>query len=99
MGLQGAQAGATDLGALLPQDAIGHSSFLCPEKKLELGNTEEAFEDVDHILEGERPGIDRMCTAPTRSLPRLGRGMSTTVLPCVCTHVCGMTSRENRTKI
>ncbi|XP_063114788.1 aldehyde oxidase 2 isoform X1 [Cavia porcellus] len=35
------------------QDAIGHSSFLCPEKKLELGNTEEAFEDVDHILEGE----------------------------------------------
>ncbi|XP_057614609.1 aldehyde oxidase 2 isoform X1 [Chionomys nivalis] len=35
------------------QDAIKHNSFLCPEKKLEQGNIEEAFENVDQIIEGE----------------------------------------------
>uniref|UniRef100_A0A452R618 Aldehyde oxidase n=1 Tax=Ursus americanus TaxID=9643 RepID=A0A452R618_URSAM len=34
-------------------DAIKHNSFLCPEKKLEQGNVEEAFEKVDQIVEGE----------------------------------------------
>ncbi|XP_043433369.1 aldehyde oxidase 2 [Prionailurus bengalensis] len=34
-------------------DAIKHNSFLCPEKKLEQGNIEEAFEKVDQIVEGE----------------------------------------------
>uniref|UniRef100_A0A2K6KDM9 Aldehyde oxidase n=1 Tax=Rhinopithecus bieti TaxID=61621 RepID=A0A2K6KDM9_RHIBE len=33
------------------KDAIKHNSFLCPEKKLEQGNVEEAFEKVDQILE------------------------------------------------
>uniref|UniRef100_A0A2K6F1U7 aldehyde oxidase n=1 Tax=Propithecus coquereli TaxID=379532 RepID=A0A2K6F1U7_PROCO len=35
------------------QDAVKHNSFLCPEKKLEQGNIEEAFEKVDQIVEGE----------------------------------------------
>ncbi|XP_068824571.1 aldehyde oxidase 2 [Capricornis sumatraensis] len=35
------------------EDAIKHNSFLCPEKKLEQGNIEEAFEKVDQIVEGE----------------------------------------------
>ncbi|XP_019491153.1 PREDICTED: aldehyde oxidase 2-like [Hipposideros armiger] len=35
------------------QDAIKHNSFLCPEKKLEQGNIEEAFEKVDQVVEGE----------------------------------------------
>uniref|UniRef100_A0A8D0W2S8 aldehyde oxidase n=1 Tax=Sus scrofa TaxID=9823 RepID=A0A8D0W2S8_PIG len=35
------------------EDAIKHNSFLCPEKKLEQGNMEEAFENVDQIVEGE----------------------------------------------
>uniref|UniRef100_A0A8C3W8T2 aldehyde oxidase n=1 Tax=Catagonus wagneri TaxID=51154 RepID=A0A8C3W8T2_9CETA len=35
------------------EDAIKHNSFLCPEKKLEQGNIEEAFENVDQIVEGE----------------------------------------------
>ncbi|XP_054113736.1 aldehyde oxidase 2 isoform X3 [Callithrix jacchus] len=35
------------------KDAIKHNSFLCPEKKLEQGNVEEAFEKVDQIVEGE----------------------------------------------
>ncbi|XP_017400701.1 aldehyde oxidase 2 isoform X4 [Cebus imitator] len=35
------------------KDAINHNSFLCPEKKLEQGNVEEAFEKVDQIVEGE----------------------------------------------
>uniref|UniRef100_A0A0D9REZ2 aldehyde oxidase n=1 Tax=Chlorocebus sabaeus TaxID=60711 RepID=A0A0D9REZ2_CHLSB len=35
------------------KDAIKHNSFLCPEKKLEQGNVEEAFEKVDQIIEGE----------------------------------------------
>ncbi|XP_021105460.1 aldehyde oxidase 2-like isoform X2 [Heterocephalus glaber] len=35
------------------QDAIKHSSFLCPEKKLEQGSIEEAFAKVDQVLEGE----------------------------------------------
>ncbi|XP_023366041.1 aldehyde oxidase 2 isoform X1 [Otolemur garnettii] len=35
------------------QDAIKHNSFLCPEKKLEKGNVEEAFEKVDQTVEGE----------------------------------------------
>ncbi|XP_051010483.1 aldehyde oxidase 2 [Acomys russatus] len=35
------------------EDAIKHNSFLCPEKKLEQGNVEEAFENVDQIVEGE----------------------------------------------
>ncbi|XP_037705295.1 aldehyde oxidase 2 isoform X3 [Choloepus didactylus] len=35
------------------EDAIKHNSFLCPEKKLEQGNIEEAFERVDQIVEGE----------------------------------------------
>ncbi|XP_040331733.1 aldehyde oxidase 2 [Herpailurus yagouaroundi] len=35
------------------KDAIKHNSFLCPEKKLEQGNIEEAFEKVDQIVEGE----------------------------------------------
>ncbi|XP_048200158.1 aldehyde oxidase 2 [Perognathus longimembris pacificus] len=35
------------------EDAIKHGSFLCPEKKLEQGNIEEAFEMVDQIVEGE----------------------------------------------
>uniref|UniRef100_A0A2K5CTC0 aldehyde oxidase n=1 Tax=Aotus nancymaae TaxID=37293 RepID=A0A2K5CTC0_AOTNA len=33
------------------KDAIKHNSFLCPEKKLEQGNVEEAFEKVDQIVE------------------------------------------------
>lgn len=32
-------------------DAIKHNSFLCPEKKLEQGNIEEAFENVDQVAE------------------------------------------------
>uniref|UniRef100_A0A2K5QZC5 aldehyde oxidase n=1 Tax=Cebus imitator TaxID=2715852 RepID=A0A2K5QZC5_CEBIM len=32
------------------KDAINHNSFLCPEKKLEQGNVEEAFEKVDQIV-------------------------------------------------
>ncbi|XP_035879007.1 aldehyde oxidase 2 [Phyllostomus discolor] len=35
------------------EDAIKHNSFLCPEKKLEQGNIEEAFGKVDQIIEGE----------------------------------------------
>ncbi|XP_054978420.1 aldehyde oxidase 2 [Sorex araneus] len=35
------------------EDAIKHNSFLCPEKKLEQGNIEEAFKNVDQIVEGE----------------------------------------------
>ncbi|XP_008831690.1 aldehyde oxidase 2 [Nannospalax galili] len=35
------------------EDAVKHNSFLCPEKKLEQGNIEEAFENVDQIVEGE----------------------------------------------
>ncbi|XP_031224701.1 aldehyde oxidase 2 [Mastomys coucha] len=35
------------------EDAIKHNSFLCPEKKLEQGNMEEAFENVDQIVEGK----------------------------------------------
>ncbi|XP_024419655.2 aldehyde oxidase 2 isoform X2 [Desmodus rotundus] len=35
------------------EDAIKHNSFLCPEKKLEQGNIEEAFGKVDQIVEGE----------------------------------------------
>ncbi|KAB0379218.1 hypothetical protein FD755_007002 [Muntiacus reevesi] len=35
------------------EDAIKHNSFLCPERKLEQGNIEEAFEKVDQIVEGE----------------------------------------------
>ncbi|MEJ1271923.1 xanthine dehydrogenase [Cricetulus griseus] len=35
------------------KDAIKHNSFLCPEKKLEQGNIEEAFENVDQVVEGE----------------------------------------------
>ncbi|KAK1336529.1 hypothetical protein QTO34_002560 [Cnephaeus nilssonii] len=35
------------------EDAIKHNSFLCPEKKLEQGNIEEAFEKVDQVIEGE----------------------------------------------
>ncbi|XP_068924923.1 aldehyde oxidase 2-like [Petaurus breviceps papuanus] len=35
------------------EDAIRHNSYLCSEKKLEQGNVEEAFEDVDQIIEGE----------------------------------------------
>ncbi|XP_066089056.1 aldehyde oxidase 2 isoform X1 [Saccopteryx bilineata] len=35
------------------EDALKHNSFLCPEKKLEQGNVEEAFEKVDQIVEGE----------------------------------------------
>nr|XP_021510779.1 aldehyde oxidase 2 [Meriones unguiculatus] len=35
------------------EDAIKHNSFLCPEKTLEQGNVEEAFENVDQIVEGE----------------------------------------------
>uniref|UniRef100_A0A8C0W0X1 aldehyde oxidase n=1 Tax=Castor canadensis TaxID=51338 RepID=A0A8C0W0X1_CASCN len=33
--------------------AVDENSFLCPEKKLEQGNIEEAFEKVDQIVEGE----------------------------------------------
>ncbi|ELK35886.1 Aldehyde oxidase [Myotis davidii] len=36
------------------EDAIKHNSFLCPEKKLEQGNIEEAFEKVDQIVEGSQ---------------------------------------------
>ncbi|ELW62680.1 Aldehyde oxidase [Tupaia chinensis] len=35
------------------EDAIKHNSFLCPEKRLEQGNIEEAFEKADQIVEGE----------------------------------------------
>ncbi|XP_069851873.1 aldehyde oxidase 3-like isoform X1 [Dipodomys merriami] len=35
------------------QDAIQHKSFIGPEKKLEQGNVEEAFQCVDQIIEGE----------------------------------------------
>ncbi|XP_006889202.1 PREDICTED: aldehyde oxidase-like [Elephantulus edwardii] len=35
------------------EDAVKHNSFLCPEKKLEQGNIEEAFGKVDQIVEGE----------------------------------------------
>jgi hypothetical protein len=40
----------------ITQDAIKHNSFLCPEKKLEQGNIEEAFEKVDQIVEGKSLG-------------------------------------------
>uniref|UniRef100_G3WE87 aldehyde oxidase n=1 Tax=Sarcophilus harrisii TaxID=9305 RepID=G3WE87_SARHA len=35
------------------EDAIRHNSYLSSEKKLEQGNVEEAFENVDQIIEGE----------------------------------------------
>ncbi|MBN3295195.1 AOXA oxidase, partial [Amia calva] len=35
------------------EEAIQHQSFFKPERKLERGNVEEAFEKVDCILEGE----------------------------------------------
>ncbi|XP_027445411.1 aldehyde oxidase isoform X1 [Zalophus californianus] len=35
------------------EEAIQHSSFFEPERKLEYGNVDEAFKVVDHILEGE----------------------------------------------
>ncbi|KAM5280162.1 aldehyde oxidase 2-like [Ctenodactylus gundi] len=35
------------------EEAIKPNSFLCPEKKLEQGNIEEAFETVDQVVEGE----------------------------------------------
>ncbi|KAM4836126.1 LOW QUALITY PROTEIN: aldehyde oxidase 3-like [Thomomys bottae] len=35
------------------QDAIQHKSFIGPEKKLEQGNVEEAFQYVHQIIEGE----------------------------------------------
>ncbi|XP_008067993.1 aldehyde oxidase [Carlito syrichta] len=35
------------------QEAIQHNSFFKPERSLECGNVDEAFEGVDHILEGE----------------------------------------------
>ncbi|XP_045150821.1 aldehyde oxidase 3-like isoform X2 [Echinops telfairi] len=35
------------------QDAIKHRSFIGPEKKLEQGNIEAAFQSVDQIIEGE----------------------------------------------
>ncbi|XP_013367307.1 PREDICTED: aldehyde oxidase 2 isoform X1 [Chinchilla lanigera] len=35
------------------QDAMRQNSFLCPEKKLEQGNVEEAFEKADRVIEGE----------------------------------------------
>lgn len=38
----------------ITQDAIKYNSFLCPEKKLEQGNIEEAFEKVDQIVEGKK---------------------------------------------
>ncbi|XP_053520992.1 aldehyde oxidase 2-like [Artibeus jamaicensis] len=38
---------------LTVEDAIKYNSFLCPEKKLEQGNIEEAFGEVDQIIEGE----------------------------------------------
>lgn len=35
------------------QEAIQHSSFFEPERKLEYGNVDEAFKGVDQILEGK----------------------------------------------
>ncbi|XP_047576640.1 aldehyde oxidase [Lutra lutra] len=35
------------------EEAIQHSSFFEPERKLEYGNVDEAFKGVDQILEGE----------------------------------------------
>ncbi|NP_001295389.1 aldehyde oxidase 3 [Oryctolagus cuniculus] len=35
------------------QDAIKHKSFIGPEKKLEQGDVEKAFQAVDQIIEGE----------------------------------------------
>nr|DAA64418.1 TPA_inf: aldehyde oxidase 1 [Procavia capensis] len=35
------------------EDAVRHNSFYEPEKKLEYGNVDEAFKEVDQILEGE----------------------------------------------
>ncbi|XP_037704740.1 aldehyde oxidase-like [Choloepus didactylus] len=35
------------------EDAIQHNSFFEPVKKLEYGNVDEAFKEVDQILEGE----------------------------------------------
>ncbi|KAM9663655.1 LOW QUALITY PROTEIN: aldehyde oxidase 3-like [Trichechus inunguis] len=35
------------------QDAIKHQSFIAPEKKLQQGNIQEAFQSVDQIIEGE----------------------------------------------
>ncbi|KYO33622.1 hypothetical protein Y1Q_0008776 [Alligator mississippiensis] len=35
------------------EEAVKHRSFFEPERKFEQGNTEEAFETADHILEGE----------------------------------------------
>ncbi|XP_055967737.1 aldehyde oxidase 4-like [Sorex fumeus] len=35
------------------EHAIKHNSFLSPEKKIEQGNVEEAFKQVDQIIEGE----------------------------------------------
>lgn len=39
---------------LLPsQDALQYESFIGPEKKLERGNVQSAFQCVDQVLEGE----------------------------------------------
>jgi hypothetical protein len=39
---------------LLPsQDALQYESFIGPERKLEQGNVEEAFQCADQILEGK----------------------------------------------
>ncbi|KAJ7345478.1 hypothetical protein JRQ81_001428 [Phrynocephalus forsythii] len=35
------------------EDAIKHTSFFSPERKLEQGNVQEGFDMADHILEGE----------------------------------------------
>uniref|UniRef100_A0A8D2KYG3 FAD-binding PCMH-type domain-containing protein n=1 Tax=Varanus komodoensis TaxID=61221 RepID=A0A8D2KYG3_VARKO len=35
------------------EEAIEHKSFFDPERKLELGNVQDGFDTVDHILEGE----------------------------------------------
>ncbi|KAK7832101.1 hypothetical protein U0070_015248 [Myodes glareolus] len=51
--IPGANGADDDKLLAVDEDAIKHNSFLCPEKKLEQGNIEEAFENVDQIVEGE----------------------------------------------
>ncbi|XP_037377774.1 aldehyde oxidase 4-like [Talpa occidentalis] len=35
------------------EQALEHNSFLCPEKKIEKGDVEQAFKNVDQVIEGE----------------------------------------------
>ncbi|XP_056392204.1 aldehyde oxidase 2-like isoform X2 [Hyla sarda] len=62
-------------GILSIQDSIKHNSFFEPVRTIEYGNVEEAFESVDHILEGEDyiGGLDNLYleSQTVRVIPRL----------------------------